>query len=61
MKRSYLENIFQKTRQSFKEHTKGKSIFVVDYINKTEISNNLYPKFVSDNKLFWKTGKPLFF
>ena len=44
------------------EHTKSKKIIVVDYTKKErkQIFNKLNPKFVSDNKLFWKTVKPLF-
>ena len=62
MKRSRLENIyFKKQDNLYLRAYKSKKIIVVDYIKKKEKNffNNLNPRFVSDNKLFRKTVKPL--
>ena len=65
MKRSYLEKVYFKkqTTQSLERHKKQKSI-AVDCMKKREqiiaFFNSLNTSFVNDNKLFWKTVKPLF-
>ena len=63
MKRSCLENIYFKKQDnhSLREYKQQKNYCSRLYKKERKIFfNNLNPKFVSDNKLFWKTVKPLF-
>ena len=63
MKRSCFENIYVKKQENhfLKAYKKQKKFCGRLYKKQRKIFfNNLNPKFVSDNKLFWKTVKPLF-
>ena len=63
MKRSCLENVYLKNqdKHSLRACKKQKKYCSRSYQKERKIFfNNLNPKFVSDNKLFWKTVKPLF-
>ena len=61
MKRSCLENISKNTIIFSRAYTKQKRFCSRLYkIERKAFFNNLNLKFVCDNKLFWKTVKPLF-
>ena len=63
MKRSCFENIYVKKQENHfsRAYKKQKKFCGRLYKKQRKIFfNNLNPKFVSDNKLFWKTVKPLF-
>ena len=63
MKRSCFENIYVKKQENhfLRAYKKQKKFCGRLYKKQRKIFfNNLNPKFVSDNKLFWKTVKPLF-
>ena len=63
MKRSCLENIYFKKQDNHSLREQKKQKNYCSRLHKKErkiFLNNLNPKFVSDNKLFWKTVKPLF-
>ena len=63
MKRSCLENVYFKKQDnhSLRAYKKQKNYCSRLYKKeRKKFFNNLNPKFVSDNKSFWKTVKPLF-
>ena len=63
MKRSCLENVYFKKQDNhfLRSYKKQKNYCSRLYKTKRKhFFNNLNPKFVSDNKLLWKTVKPLF-
>ena len=63
MKRSSFENIYFKKSDSHSLRAYKKQKEILQQIIKKErknVFNGLNPKFVSDNKLFWKLVKPLF-
>ena len=63
MKRSCHENVYFKKQDnhSLRAYKKQKNYCSRLYKKeRKKFFNNLNPKFVSDNKLFWKTVKPLF-
>ena len=64
MKRSCLENVYFKKQDSHSSRAHKKQKQNCSRLYKKEIKkkfNNLNQKFVSDNKLSWKTVNPLFF
>ena len=63
MKKSHLEKVYYKNKseKSFKACKKQKKLCSRLYEKERErFFNNLNPSFVTDNKLFWKTIKPIF-
>ena len=63
MIRSCLENVYFKKQDNHSSRAYKKQKNYCSRLYKKErknFFNNLNPKFVSDNKLFWKTVKPLF-
>ena len=64
MTRTKLQNIFLQNRSEENKIRYGKQRnFCVSLLRKTKkrYYENLNEKFVEDNKLFWKTVKPLLF
>ena len=63
MRRSYLENFYFKKRtdKSLRAYKKQENYYSRLYkMERNKLFNKLNPSFVNDNKLLWKTVKPLF-